>query len=59
MTGGTLYAVSMMLWVIWGLLLLRRPWKGTDKKIIEVQIYILYTLALIFIGTVFSVVGII
>jgi len=59
MTGGALYAVSMMLWVIWGLSLLKRPWKGTDKKIIEVQIYVIYTLALIFIGMVFRVVGVI
>jgi len=59
MTGATLYAVSMMLWVIWGLSLLKRSWKSTDKKIIEVQTYIIYTLVLIFIGTVFSAIGII
>ena len=59
MTGGTLYIVSVVLWIIWGLSLIKRPWKGTDKKIIEVQTYIIYTLALIFIGIVFSVIGII
>ena len=61
MTGGNLYTVSVVLWIMWGfLLLIKRPWKGTDnKKIIEVQAYIVYTLALIFIGTVFSVIGII
>jgi len=59
MTGGNLYLVSVVLWIIWGLSLIKRPWKGTDKRIIEVQTYIIYTLALIFIGIVFLTVGVI
>lgn len=59
MTGGNLYIVSVVLWIIWGFSLIKRPWKSTDKRIIEVQTYIIYTLALIFCGIVFSVIGII
>lgn len=59
MTGINLYIVSLVLWIIWGLSLIKRPWKGFDKQIIEVQVYIIYTLALIFIGMVFAAVGII
>lgn len=59
MTGGNLYIVSLMLWIIWGISLIKRTWKGFDKQVIEFEIYILYTLALIFIGTVFLTIGII
>lgn len=59
MTGANLYIVSLVLWAIWGISLIKRPWKSTNKQIIEVQTYIVYTLALIFIGTVFSAIGII
>jgi len=59
MTGANLYIVSLVLWVIWGLSLIKRPWKGFDRQIIEVQIYIIYTLALMFIGAIFATVGVI
>ena len=59
MTGANLYMVGLVLWAIWGLSLIKRPWKGLDKQIIEVQIYIIYTLVLIFIGIVFSAIGIV
>jgi len=59
MTGGNLYIVSVILWIIWGLSFIKSIWKNTDRRIIEVQIYIVYTLALIFIGIVFLTAGVI
>lgn len=58
MTGANLYILSIVLWIIWGIALIKRPWKSLDKQIIEVQIYIMYMLALIFIGIVFRVIGV-
>lgn len=60
MTGINLYVVSLVLWAIWGLTLIIRDWMALCRvRMNEIFLFIIYTLALIFIGSVFAVVGII
>ncbi len=54
-----LYYVAVVLWMVWGFSFIKkRKWKSADLRTIEIETYIIYTLALIFIGIVFSTLAI-
>jgi len=53
---GVVIAVA---WAVWGFSLMKRNWKDNKLRVIEIELYIIYTLAIIFAGIVCSVFGVI
>jgi hypothetical protein len=51
--------VIAVAWAGWGFSLIKRNWKDSNFRIIEIELFIIYTLVIIFAGIVCSVFGVI